>query len=137
MKYRSKYEFSIRNGHEYHDWSVIARHIGIHLHIIDMGEDDGKEAGERYSGGIEIHYRQPPDYMKDEAPSHDNCWLLKAPCWHDGSSMQVTDKWIPRWRALAGRPDEHVQMLEFLEIEVESRTNTLADDWAAREVKNS
>lgn len=124
MKYRSKYEFSMQFGHAYHVWSVVARHIGMHLHICDYGETDEKKLGERYSGGIEIHYRQPPDYMKDEAPSNDNCWLLKAPCWHDGSSMQVTDTWIPRWRGLVGRPDEHVQMLEFLEYEVENHTKT-------------
>jgi len=38
-------------------------------------------------GGVEYHYRKCPDYMRNEAPSHEYCKLLKAPCWHEGSSL--------------------------------------------------
>jgi len=44
---------------------------------------------EKPSGGIELHYQIPPDYMDDQAPSHQDCWLLNSPCWHDGSSLAI------------------------------------------------
>ena len=70
----------------------------IHLHISDYGEDHLKQYNtDRYGGGLEIHYRQPPNYMRVDAPSTDDCWLLKCPCWHDGSSLQASELWIPRW----------------------------------------
>lgn len=124
MKFRSKYEFSIEIGHPHHVWTVVGRHLAIHLNITDYGEDHAKKYGERYSGGIEIHYRQPPEYMKDDAPSQDHCWLLKAPCWHDGSSLQVTERWIPHWLEFRGAPDEHERMFALLEAEVENHTST-------------
>lgn len=34
---------------------------------------------------IEVHRNYCPD-KHFRAPDHTNCWLLKAPCWHDGSS---------------------------------------------------
>ncbi len=124
MKFRNKYEFSMEIHNPRHVWSVIGRHLAIHLHISDLGNLLGKEACDRYSGGIEIHYRQPPDYMKDDAPSNDRCWLLKAPCWHDGSSLQVTERWIPHWLELRGAPDEHERMFALLEAEIENHTLT-------------
>ncbi len=122
MKFRSKYEFTVEL-HPRH-WSVVGRHLAIHLHISDLGKLLGKEGRDRYSGGIEIHYRQPPEYMENDAPSQDRCWLLKAPCWHDGSSMQVTDKWIPHWLEFRGAPDEHERMFTLLATEVEEHTPT-------------
>lgn len=47
------------------------------------------------SGGIETHYRTPPDYMRDDQPSHEHCWILGGKCWHDGSSLAATERWIP------------------------------------------
>lgn len=47
------------------------------------------------SGGLEIHYRTPPDYMKADEPSHDHCWMLGVKCWHDGSSLYASEVLIP------------------------------------------
>jgi hypothetical protein len=107
--YRCKYEYEYRFGHPQHTWSVVGACGGLHLHIMDYGAD--AKYGEQFQGGIEIHYRQPPDYMCDQAPSHDECWLLKQPCWHDGSSLQVSEYWIPLWRV---DPTNHVRMFEML-----------------------
>lgn len=46
-------------------------------------------------GGVEYHYRTPPDYMRSEAAHHPCCWALDGPCWSDGSSLQATEHWIP------------------------------------------
>ena len=59
---------------------------------------DGRRKDLKASGGLEIHYRIPPHYMFQKPPSHDNCWLLKSPCWHDGTSLAVEELWIPLWR---------------------------------------
>lgn len=114
MRHRCKYEYT----NEYnarHLWSVVGRHGAIHLHISDMGKERSeKYCTEQFSGGIEIHYRQPPSYMRNDAPSQDRCWLLQGPCWHDGSSLQVSESWIPRWRA---SPHDHERMFTMLKSE--------------------
>lgn len=96
-RYRCKYEYTQRFGHPHHEWSLLGAKGGLHLHISDYGEKYQKEYGERYQGGIEIHHRTPPGYMRNDPPSQDECWLLHAPCWHDGSSLQASERWIPLW----------------------------------------
>jgi hypothetical protein len=91
--------------------------MAMHLHIDDMGEDHGLKYGDRYSGGIEIHYRVPPDYMRDQAPMA-KCWLLGGPCWHDGSSLQATEHWIPMWLV---DPHNHERIFGELQTELMDR----------------
>ena len=51
------------------------------------------------SGGIEIHSPKPLyQGHGDGKPDQERCWLLKAPCWHDGSSLQASEVWIPKLR---------------------------------------
>jgi hypothetical protein len=106
--YRCKYEYnpSAPFGAQ-HIWSVLAAQAGLHLWIRETPESKDQPV----YGGLEIHWRQPPDYMADDAPSQDHCWLLKAPCWHDGSSLQAEQKWIPKWRA---NPHDHSGMFSAL-----------------------
>ena len=106
-KYTCKYEYK-RDIYDVplHTWSVVGKPGGIHLHIRESGKPDHP-----YFGGLEVHYRQPPDYMKDKPPSQEHCWLLDAPCWHDGSSLQAEEIWIPLWRTM---PNDHDRMLACL-----------------------
>lgn len=127
-KYRCKYEYECRFGQPFHQWSLVAADGGLHLHITDLGIKHEEKYHERYSGGIEVHWRSPPDYMKDKPPSHDECWLLKCPCWHDGSSLQVSEFWIPKWLALKGDQDA---MFELLESDMSNRFGEV-DDSAER-----
>ncbi len=106
--YRCKYEYSRRHGNPFHVWSLIGAHGGLHLHIGEFAEDSG----------IEVHYRTPPDYMENQPPSDDHCWLLKTPCWHDGSSLQATEVWIPLWKSLNG---DHDAMFDALRQEAAQR----------------
>lgn len=115
MKYRCEYRYKREFKHAYHTWIVIARHLAMHLHVTDLGEENDP----RYCGGIEQHWREPPNYMKDEAPSHDRCGVLEAPCWHEGSSMAATDHWIPHWLVDV---NDHDRMFRLLEGEVNKRT---------------
>jgi len=116
-KYRCSYEYSQKWGKPQHVWTCIGAHGALHLHIHDAQCD---KYG-RYSGGIEIHYRTPPEHMADDAPSSDDCWLLKCPCWHDGSSLQATEDWIPFWLA---DPHDHDGIFKRLESEMSQRFET-------------
>jgi hypothetical protein len=111
-RFRCEYKLTERFGRCTHQWTCVGRHGALHLHINEGTDQFGP------SGGIEIHYRAPPDYMANDAPSHDECWLLKQPCWHDGSSLQASEYWIPRWMAA---PHEHSEMFRRLEAEYRSR----------------
>lgn len=118
-KFVCKYEYKRPFSWASHTWSVVGARLGLHLHISVMDDKDHKDyGGPRESGGIEIHYRTPPDHMKDDAPYPGACWLLGGPCWHDGSSMQATEFWIPFWKE---NPHDHERMFRALEKELLDR----------------
>lgn len=108
-RYRCKYEFAFRYGSPHHSWTVLGAFGAVHFHVLDCGK--AKATPDRYSGGIEIHYRNLPPGRADIPPTHDQCWLLKAPCWHDGSSLQAEETWIPMW---LHAPNNHVRMFAAL-----------------------
>ena len=58
-----------------------------------------------------------PQYP-DEPPSQVPCWLLKVPCWHDGTSLYATDT---LWPMVEGylRGGEHEQIFRLLEWEAD------------------
>lgn len=94
QKYRKQFKMSDRYGDDLssYEWSIIGQHGAVHVHIARYGYQEEI----RYNGGIEFHYRQPTeDYMQGLPPSHDECWLLKQPCWHDGSSLYVEESILP------------------------------------------
>ena len=113
-KYRCKYEYNREFGQPSHLWSVVgelgAMHLSIRAYELDKKTN--------WCGGLEIHYRHAPDYMRGDAPSHECCWLLEGPCWHDGSSLQAEEVWIPLWKAA---PHDHDRMFELLISEYEDR----------------
>ncbi len=115
-KYRNKYEFTVRGEYKNHVYTCIGARGAIHFHVTDYGELF--QFGPRYSGGLEVHYRQPPDYMRDDAPSQDKCWLIGCPCWHDGTSLYASEFLIPYWQA---NPQDHDRMFCCLEKEYRDR----------------
>lgn len=127
-KYRCEYKYSKPYGSPEHTWTVVARHGAMHFHASDCGEEHAKKFGRdnRFSGGLEIHYRTPPDYMANDAPSQDKCWLIGCPCWHDGTSLYASETIIPFWLVA---PNDHERMFTFLIREYEERFN--AKDEAA------
>ena len=117
MKARSQYIYtpgSSRHGYDMHTWTTITAGGALHLHITDYGANwqDKEYFSERFSGGVEVHYRTPPEYMKDDAPSQDKCWLLKCPCWHDGSSNWAMEIWVAMFDV-----DRPLSLLPFFEAE--------------------
>lgn len=113
-KFRNKYELHDHYGSWNHTWTVIGRHGAMHFHVLDLGER--KDGLDRYSGGLETHYRTPPEYMADRVPSQDKCWLLGCPCWHDGTLLYAMENLLPFWLA---DPHNHTRIFRRLESEYE------------------
>ncbi len=46
-------------------------------------------------GGVECHWANCPEssgWFDPSSPSQTECWLLKGPCWHDGSSLYFRER---------------------------------------------
>ena len=97
-----------------HRWVVANELAGLHFWC--------EQTGSEWFGGVEFHSATRHDYM-NESPSHDNCWLLGGPCWHDGSSPDAREVWIPRWLR---NKDDHDVMLSMLEQEFMERIECLS-----------
>lgn len=66
--------------------------------------------------GLEFHHAFDPSGGK-EAAQHARCWLLKAPCWHDGTSLYANEHLWPR---IEGMIPDHNKIFRLLEREYES-----------------
>lgn len=67
-----------------YNYYVFSEFGALQLHVSEYKSGDGIAR----SFGLERHYNYRPSYMeRGTAPSHKHCWLLEAPCWHDGSSL--------------------------------------------------
>lgn len=114
-KFRCEYTYTKRYSSPNHQWVLVGARGAIHLHISGPHRFDGEES---FSAGLEMHYRQPPDYMANSAPSHDECQILKCPCWHDGTSLYAQERFLPRWLS---DPNNHDAMFAALEREYRDR----------------
>jgi hypothetical protein len=75
------------------NWIVVGEKGAIHFHI---GADTYiNRQYSSWSAGLECHYRNPPDYMKEKPCSQKKCWILNAPCWHDGGSLYAEEHVLP------------------------------------------
>lgn len=76
-----------------HKWSVVGKDGGVHVWATDNRDKypNGYEFEGLY-GGIECHRRKPADYQEGREADFDNCWLLRGPCWCDGSSLQFEEE---------------------------------------------
>lgn len=72
-------------GAERTDWAVIGERGAVHF---------WKFNHHPRLGGVEEHRKEPADYQRGDRPSHDVCFLLDGPCWHDGSSLYA-DTFFP------------------------------------------
>lgn len=110
-----EYRLTMPFGTPRHCWTCIGRHGAMHLHISGPHHYDGRE---NWSAGLETHHRQPPEHMEDDAPSHEKCWLIGGPCWHDGTSLYASEQLLPEWQR---KPHDHAAMFELLQIEYAKR----------------
>lgn len=89
-RYRCTYRMYWRFDQWAWSYELIARDGGLHLHVSTYAIDGKTE----YSAGLEMHSRTPPAGA-NIPPSFDECWLLKAPCWHEGTSVYAMDHFLP------------------------------------------
>ena len=90
--FRFGYEQHVRAGRIEHLWFLANEAGGVHVSAWPTkpayeGDRD------RWLGGVECH--SPTSLYGQEKPSHEHCWLLGAPCWHDGSSLQFSEQIAP------------------------------------------
>ena len=91
-----------------HGWSFRGPRGGIDFHVHTFEDGDFPT-----TAGLEIHRAYDPS-GGEEAASHAHCWLLKAPCWHDGTSLYATETLWPIVQSLM--PD-HAAIFRVLERE--------------------
>ena len=86
------YRYEFRQYEKFRRWAwsyeIVGEHGSCQLHVEEYKDEE-------FSAGLEYHYRKPPEYMKNQPPSHDNCFLNKGPCWHDGTSFYAMDYYLP------------------------------------------
>ena len=75
-----------------HSFDLVGADGAISLNISGPHVYGGQE---NWSAGLEIHRRAPAEYQRYDPPSHDECHVLKCPCWHDGSSTYAQDEFLP------------------------------------------
>ena len=113
-RYRYNYRRWLFAGNWNESYELVGCKGGLHFHVVDLGAEHGEKYGQRFSCGLEMHSRTP--LYGDDPPSHDECWLLKCPCWHDGTSLYAQKTLLPMqqkmtmdgfFAVLAGEADEH------------------------------
>ena len=95
-RYRYAFSAKLFAGCWRYDYSLVGAKGGMNLHITGPHNSGGSD---HWTAGLETHSRTP--MHGDEAPSHDECWLLKCPCWHDGTSSYAEETYLPMH--MAGR----------------------------------
>lgn len=93
-RYRYEYRVFSRFGGWAHSYELVGAKGGLHFHVTGPHNYDGHD---HWSCGLEMHSRTP--LYSDCAPHHDNCFLLKAPCWHDGTTLHAEEVYLPMFRA--------------------------------------
>lgn len=91
-----------------HIWSVVGEKGGVHVWAAPQHPDLAKKWGEKFYGGVEVHSRTRLYDFGDGAPNHKDCWLLKGPCWHDGSSLYFSENIEPIIRHYDGEFPPHI-----------------------------
>lgn len=99
-RYRYECRQTLQFGQWQHTFLVIGQYGAVHFHCYPYRNADGDE---QWAAGLEFHWRSPPEYLAGP-PSYDRCWVLDAPCWHDGTSLYAQETLLPLF--LRGDYDE-------------------------------
>jgi len=118
-KYRCKMNIYERFGAWAASYEAIGAKGAVHYHVSRHMDSEGNIS---YTSGLEYHFRSPPAYMQDSPPSHDECHLLKAPCWHDGTSLYASEVYEPLFLR-----SQHESIFRQLEHDAERTFGTIAE----------
>lgn len=89
-KYRYALNLNSRFGKWNYSYELVGSKGALNLRISGPHVYDGAE---HWNAGLETHSRTPMN--GDTAPDHAECWLLKCPCWHDGTSLYAQEEYLP------------------------------------------
>lgn len=106
-----EYKFEIKDAdtpNKRFTWSGVGEHGAVHVWAQFM---EKPSFGEKCYGGIEVHSKTPL-YGENDPPSHDNCWLLNGPCWHDGSSLWFSENIQPMIESYEDDPEKLSPMID-------------------------
>lgn len=78
-KFIWQYRIVLRGGFPEHIWILSSDKGAVHI----SARPSEWEKRFKWIGGIECHWTEPPEWADAEKPSHDHCWILGKPCWHD------------------------------------------------------
>ena len=110
---RHKYTWSKLWGSVHHEWSLAGSLLAISFHV-SVHSEHGDTAG------LEVHYYDAPEYMKDKPPSHVDCIHTGGRCWHDGTSLYAMETLWPMIKHLCLTGD-HETIFRIMEGEVDRR----------------
>ena len=105
-----KYTWAKPFGSVRHSWELVGPAGGIHFHASGLHQGS-------WSCGLEIHRLNGDG---ENAPHHVNCWLLKAPCWSDGTSLYAEETLWPMVESYL-RSGDHDIIFRLLESEYDER----------------
>jgi hypothetical protein len=86
-----QYIMALRHGRTNHMWALSNKAGAIHI----SGWQHEWDGRAEWLGGVECHWPSAPEWARNDKPSHDHCWLLEGPCWHDGSSLYFSEQLAP------------------------------------------
>jgi len=96
-EFRYRHELHEQFGGWLYRYIIVTPYGAIDFHVTTHERGPAKDLDD--SAGLERHYRNPPPYMADKAPSLDSCPTLGGPCcWHDGISLYATENLYPLWK---------------------------------------
>lgn len=93
--YRYRFRCDMFAGAWRYNWELVGAKGGLNLHISGPHVYD---KAEHWSAGLEYHSRAPRG-SDNSPPSHDECWLIHAPCWHEGTSLYAEETYLPLFHA--------------------------------------
>lgn len=120
------YNYSRPFGTPRHEWSLTGPRMAVSFHV-----SENEKYGD--SAGLEIHYFEPPDYMKDRAPSHLDCRFTGGRCWHDGTSLYAMETLWPMIKPMLRTGDQDT-IFRVLEGEIKNRSDRFQAEEAAAAV---
>lgn len=127
MKFRDhKYTWIKPFDQTRHTWSLRGPKGGVSFHVSLWEGPEGAEKHAQFGGpnaGLEFHRAFDPS-GGERAADHARCWLLEAPCWHDGTSLYANETVWPMVQAMM--PD-HDMIFRLLEREYEDHFRRMCD----------
>ena len=102
-KFIWQYQIVLRGGFPEHIWILSSDKGAVHI----SARPSEWEKRFEWIGGIECHWTEPPEWADAEKPSHDHCWILGKPCWHDGSSLYFSENISPQLPEVPSAMSDH------------------------------